>query len=351
MQPRAKDYVRAARSVDAALQRNAVTPDAVIREFLSASWDLLGTSSSCWHQTDPASGLPVSSAVAGEPPGSLEWSLEFEYARPDVSRFSDLSERRSPVAAISTETGGARSSSARFREMIQPAGAADELRVAFRDPYGIWATLVVFTTRRMTAEDLNLVSAAVPLGTAALRAATAHAALAAPAAACAPDPGGPSVLILDAGDGVIAADATSRARLSVLPEERAVTIPGVVSVLAAQARSGRAGARASARMRGLDGRWLELDASALEDDPGSVAVVIQPAAPDRIRDTVWRALGLTARERQIALRSAHGQSAKEIARELQISPWTVQDHLKAVYAKTGVNSRSGLSALAWPSAA
>ena len=67
MQPRAKDYVRAARSVDAALQRNAVTPDAVIREFLSASWDLLGTSSSCWHQTDPASGLPVSSAVAGEP--------------------------------------------------------------------------------------------------------------------------------------------------------------------------------------------------------------------------------------------------------------------------------------------
>ena len=63
-----------------------------------------------------------------------------------------------------------------------------------------------------------------------------------------------------------------------------MTIPGVVSVLAAQARSGRAGARASARMRGLDGRWLELDASALEDDPGSVAVVIQPAAPDRIRE-------------------------------------------------------------------
>ena len=66
---------------------------------------------------------------------------------------------------------------------------------------------------------------------------------------------------------------------------------------------------------------------------------------------MWRALGLTARERQIALRSVHGQSAKEIARELQISPWTVQDHLKAVYAKTGVNSRSDLSALAGPSAA
>ena len=66
---------------------------------------------------------------------------------------------------------------------------------------------------------------------------------------------------------------------------------------------------------------------------------------------MFRALGLSARERQIALRCAHGQSAKEIARELQISPWTVQDHLKAVYAKTGVNSRSELGALSGPSAA
>ena len=88
-------------------------------------------------------------------------------------------------------------------------------------------------------------------------------------------------------------------------------------------------------MRALDGRWFELDASVMAEDPGSVAVVIQPAGPDGIREALLRALGLSARERQVARLSAHGQSAKEVARELQISPWTVQDHLKAIYAKTG----------------
>ncbi len=40
-----------------------------------------------------------------------------------------------------------------------------------------------------------------------------------------------------------------------------------------------------------------------------------------------------------------GRSAKAIASELVISPWTVQDHLKAIYAKTGVRSRSELAGL------
>jgi hypothetical protein len=43
--------------------------------------------------------------------------------------------------------------------------------------------------------------------------------------------------------------------------------------------------------------------------------------------------------------SASSNVCKEIARELQISPWTVQDHVKAVYAKTGVTCRGDLSAM------
>lgn len=83
-------------------------------------------------------------------------------------------------------------------------------------------------------------------------------------------------------------------------------VPGVVSVLAAQARCASVAERASVRMRTLDGRWFELDASALVDASGSVAVVIQPAAVQSIRDAVLRALGLSAREREVALAGRRG---------------------------------------------
>jgi DNA-binding CsgD family transcriptional regulator len=40
-----------------------------------------------------------------------------------------------------------------------------------------------------------------------------------------------------------------------------------------------------------------------------------------------------------------GQSTKAIASALVISPWTAQDHLKAIYEKVGVSSRSELVSL------
>ena len=118
-----------------------------------------------------------------------------------------------------------------------------------------------------------------------------------------------------------------------------------MSFLAARARWDRDGGPATARMRALDGRWFEIDVSVLDDaGSGNVAAVMQPAASDRVLDSVLRALGLSAREREVAALLAQGRPTKSIAATLQLSPWTVQDHVKAVYAKTGV-SRADLGAL------
>ena len=345
MLPRDQDYARARRRLETALGRPELTLDGVVQTVLEETADVLGVTSACWHKTDPTVGALVDGAQVGGAPGSLEQSLVYEYRRPDVNRFVELAGARDKVAAISTSTDGRPSSSARFREMIEPGGAADELRVAFSDAYGMWMSLVMFTGRRVTEDDLRFVSEIVPAATQAMRALTARS-LEDSAAAAEPDDGSaPSVLLLDASDHIISADAVARRRLALLPGPGGDQAPGVMSFLAARARWDRAGGPATARMRALDGRWFVIDASVLDDaGSGNVAAVIQPAPSELVLDVVLRAMGLTAREREVAALLAQGRPTKSIAAMLQLSPWTVQDHVKAVYAKTGV-SRADLGGL------
>ena len=55
------------------------------------------------------------------------------------------------------------------------------------------------------------------------------------------------------------------------------------------------------------------------------------------------AYALTDREQEVVSCVFAGLSTKEISRRLHISTYTVQDHLKAVFAKVGVNSRGELA--------
>lgn len=49
--------------------------------------------------------------------------------------------------------------------------------------------------------------------------------------------------------------------------------------------------------------------------------------------------GLNPREREVLVLTARGWSDKLIARGMQISPGTVNSHLRSIYRKLGVHSR------------
>ena len=63
-----------------------------------------------------------------------------------------------------------------------------------------------------------------------------------------------------------------------------------------------------------------------------------------IAPSIAAAYGLSDRERQILQHVVIGLSTNEISRALFISGNTVQDHLKAIFEKTGAHSRRELVA-------
>ena len=311
-------------------------PDTVHRALLDGLAPALGLVGACWHLTDPATGCPRAGGEAGDPPGSFEESFQYEYRRPDVARFTDLYRRGVTVTSIGAETRGRRADSARFREMVAPAGAADELRIAVADRFGVWSAVVLFSERPLEPGDLQLVAVLVPAAAAALRRTLAGGDIAEP------DGDGPAVAIVSGDDRVLAADAVARVRLEALArmEARAGSLPGVAHFLAARARLGDA---ARAQARDADGRWLALAASRLDEaGTGAVSLVLQPAPVLGVLDALLRAHGLTAREREVAALAAEGAATKVIAQRLGVSRHTAADHLKAALAKTGADSRGGL---------
>ena len=97
-------------------------------------------------------------------------------------------------------------------------------------------------------------------------------------------------------------------------------------------------------MRTAAGRWLVLHASTAAGPDATTTVVVGPAPMEEVAPLVASAYGLSPRERAVTRLVARGLATTAIGAELHLSPWTVQDHLKAIFGKVGVRSRGELVA-------
>ncbi|MEZ5080520.1 MAG: LuxR C-terminal-related transcriptional regulator [Thermoleophilia bacterium] len=130
-------------------------------------------------------------------------------------------------------------------------------------------------------------------------------------------------------------------------------IPAAALNVAAQLLAVEAGIDASppeARVHLAGSLWLKSRAAWITDGrPGgdrTIAVTIEPAtASDRAR-LFARAHALTDRERELLVRLCGGGDTRRVASDMSLSTHTVQDHLKSIFAETGVSSRRELLARA-----
>lgn len=103
-----------------------------------------------------------------------------------------------------------------------------------------------------------------------------------------------------------------------------------------------------------------VDVSSKPGDASSLMLGVARAAAKRIEDALGNALPvgtkrvrdllrswhtLTASERRVAVLAGRGFTNREIADQLMISRFTVDSHLRVIFGKLGVNTRSGLAFL------
>jgi DNA-binding CsgD family transcriptional regulator/GAF domain-containing protein len=343
----------------AALGRRGLARERLFAEVGARLRRAVPADAMCWHTVDPETRLMTSDAPA-ELISSGVFSAEeamaagarivaSEYLLDDVNTFAGLARRRVPAATLAQATGGRLERSTRYRELLAPAGIPHELRAAFVTRGRCWGA--VHIARREDRRDFSADETALLAGVAAAIAEGIRTSLAADAGREATGAGAPGLVVLGPRDEVELITPPARELLALMrsaaSSARDETPPGAVLSLAAFLRSGRAQAAGAAATVAVPtpGGWITLHGSLPDGGRGDrVAVVLERAASPQTTAVRLETHGVTAREREIAALLARGLTNAEIATRLVLSPYTVQDHIKSLFEKTGVANRQELVA-------
>jgi DNA-binding CsgD family transcriptional regulator len=293
-----------------------------------------------WALTDPETSVGTD-PLAAVPPAlmpALPRLIRLKYLT-TVNRWTSLT-----GAARLAEPGD----SLVWRDLLAAHGVTDVASAVFRDRFGCWGFLDLWRTGgAFTAPELAFLDEVSPPLTGDLRRCQAATFTVTGGAPRSP---GPVVLLLSPDLAVLEQTPPTREHLARLlpPGTGAEPVPAAVYNVAAQLVAGEAGVDPqppSARVHLAEGRWLTLRAARL-GAPGradaQIAVTIEEASPADRTAVFARAFGLSPRETQLLTHLTAGADTRAVAGDMFLSPNTVQDHLKSMFAKTGTRNRRTL---------
>jgi len=295
---------------------------------------------------DPDVLIPNAFATTSEP--NLARALlacRNEQLDQDFLKFRDLAVSKSRVGVAGRETEPLARSSPRWLEILDVRGHGHELRAALVDASGqCWGALNFQreASRPFTDRDVRRVECGIERDAAAI--ARSMVASRVPAA----DGLEPGAVWLDADGDIVFASPAALRWLEVLD---APSYPGFSRALLAgltmRATAGHGtGSAYAIRARSADGRWMRARAEEVtlpDRNRRGVAVVIDAARAGDVLPLAAAAYRLTGRELDVIRGVLNGLDTRSVAAWLHLSEYTVQDHLKSVFGKTGVRSRRELA--------
>lgn len=305
-----------------------------------------------WWTIDPATALFTSGVFDPLPTDPSYHAIcggvhSNEFGDTDYNKFRVLARSTGKAGVLSAATGGHLERSDRYTRLLTPLHYEHELRLALSEASALWGGIALL--REPGAPDFSPAEArrVASLGQILTEGLRIGVVLGAASVDCTPN--GPGMLIVDDDLNILTMTPNAERWLEELTDGYAGLPEAIRSVVGyvGQLHGGDVleDRMPRARVRGSSGRWLSIYGSRVrENSPGSAgtAIIIEQATPSEIAPLIMSAYGLSPREARVTSLVLRGLSTKEIAAEIHLSPYTVQDHLKVIFAKFGVGSRREL---------
>jgi DNA-binding CsgD family transcriptional regulator len=303
-----------------------------------------------WLLTDPET------AVGGSPIADVPCLPRL----PELIRLKYLSEvnrwttMTGVVSRLRDATDGDLSRSKLWAELLVEYDVVDVVSVVFADAHGWWGFLDLWRVGQrseFTAQEEEVLVTIAGIVTPALRGLQAASFVTTPGRPTQTAVGhqvGPVVLLLSPDLAVLSQTAETEAYLrTIVPtEEGRRPVPATAYNVGAQLLAVEAGVDDHpplTRLHLADGQWVSMSAARLGATgpvrDRTIAVTLQNTTPADRMALFARASGLTPRETELVRHLGQGTDTRHLARQLGVSEHTVQDHLKAIFAKTSTSSR------------
>ncbi|MEW4150285.1 helix-turn-helix transcriptional regulator [Bacillus thuringiensis] len=317
--------------------------------FLHLIRKVIDFDAACFTTIDPISFLSTG-AFTDESVEKIHPQLFMnEFLEDDFNKFKCLTEHSPHVASLSMATNGEKKKSSRYRNILKPANFGDELRGVCMSKGKCYGHLSLFrgsTSPAFHIDDCKYLATIVPIAGEALKKAV-------PIPFSEEKVIGTGTIIVSEEFNVLYWNQDGSEWLSNLRKYEQLNIkeiPRPIRAVCSRVKANEYNVGCMNREEKVClplayGHFLIIRASKLEHTSSfqdGYIVLFERARPEEIFPLIMETYSFTMREKQVIRKILTGMSTKELAQEFCISIYTVQDHLKSIFEKTGVSSRNEL---------